>query len=77
MGLQPTHRDESPFLATIDSKRVKRDFRGSVIIGDRPHSYTTPRGAKCALDEGVLKPERGDSNWKGSSILRSDIWVWV
>jgi len=31
MGLPPTHRDESPFLATIDSKRVMRDFRRSVM----------------------------------------------
>jgi hypothetical protein len=31
MGLRPTHRDESPFLAPIDSKWVMRDFRRSVI----------------------------------------------
>jgi hypothetical protein len=30
MGLRPTHRDESPFLAPIDSKRVMRDFRRSL-----------------------------------------------
>jgi hypothetical protein len=28
MGLRPTHRDESPLLTRIDSKWVKRDFRG-------------------------------------------------
>jgi hypothetical protein len=35
MGLRPTHRDESPFLATIDSKRVMRDFRRSVFARRR------------------------------------------
>jgi hypothetical protein len=31
MGLRPTHRDESASLGFIDPKRVKRDFRRSVM----------------------------------------------
>ena len=34
----PTHKDESAFLAPIDSKRVKRDFRGSVIPAVDDHA---------------------------------------
>jgi hypothetical protein len=30
MGLWPTDRDESALLRFIDSKQVRRDFRGSV-----------------------------------------------
>jgi hypothetical protein len=37
MGLRPTHTDESPFLAPIDSKRVMHDFRRSVVA---PVTYT-------------------------------------
>ncbi len=35
MGLRPTHGDESALLRFIDSKRVTRDFRGSVIAFPR------------------------------------------
>ena len=34
MGLRPTHGHESAFLRFIDSKRVTRDFRRSVIPGE-------------------------------------------
>jgi hypothetical protein len=58
MGLRPTCRDESPFLAPIDSKWVMRDFRRSVM-GSRVISHQTSLRRDADASKQVGEPGIG------------------